>query len=97
MTSATAQIGSRAADTARYGSIARGNKRALRWSYFFLTLFVIFFLMPPVYMFITSIKSKAEIAAAPRIGNMNSDTLAPNGKSLPQMPSVNAQVAKTCV
>ena len=47
----------------KYGSISRDRKWALRWSYFFLVLFVIFFLMPPVYMFITSIKSKAEIAA----------------------------------
>jgi multiple sugar transport system permease protein len=56
-----------AAGTARrpvkYGSISRDRKWALRWSYFFLVLFVIFFLMPPIYMFITSIKSKAEIAA----------------------------------
>jgi multiple sugar transport system permease protein len=47
----------------KYGSISRDRKWALRWSYFFLVLFVIFFLMPPIYMFITSIKSKAEIAA----------------------------------
>jgi multiple sugar transport system permease protein len=47
----------------KYGSMSRDRKWALRWSYFFLVLFVIFFLMPPVYMFITSIKSKAEIAA----------------------------------
>jgi multiple sugar transport system permease protein len=63
MTTATAQVGSRAAAPARYGSIARGNKRALRWSYFFLTLFVIFFLMPPIYMLITSLKTSAEIGA----------------------------------
>ena len=36
---------------------------ALRWSYVFLTIFAIFFLMPPVYMFITSLKSSAEIGA----------------------------------
>jgi multiple sugar transport system permease protein len=36
----------------------------LRWSYFFLVLFCIFFLMPPIYMFITSIKGSAEISAA---------------------------------
>ena len=63
MTSATAQVGSRTAGAARYGSMARDNKRALRWSYFFLTLFVIFFLMPPVYMLITSLKTSAEIGA----------------------------------
>src|ERR1700722_19456595 len=48
----------------RYGSISRGRRRALFWSYFFLILFVIFFLTPPVYMFITSLKSSAEISAA---------------------------------
>jgi multiple sugar transport system permease protein len=63
MTSATAQVGSRAGGAARYGSISKDNKRALRWSYFFLTLFVIFFLMPPVYMLITSLKTSAEIGA----------------------------------
>src|ERR1700719_1200258 len=36
----------------RYGSISRGRRRALFWSYFFLIGFVIFFLTPPVYMFI---------------------------------------------
>jgi multiple sugar transport system permease protein len=64
MTSATAQIGSPAAGATRYGSMARGRKRALYWSYFFLILFVIFFLMPPIYMFITSLKSSGEISAA---------------------------------
>ena len=49
---------------ARYGSISRGRRRTLYWSYFFLILFVIFFLTPPVYMFITSLKSSAEISAA---------------------------------
>src|SRR6195256_4412306 len=63
MTTATAQIGSRAAGASGYGSIARGNRRALRWSYFFLILFVIFFLMPPIYMFITSLKTSAQIGA----------------------------------
>ena len=47
----------------RYGSIARGRKRTLYWSYFFLVLFVIFFLTPPLYMLITSLKSSAEIGA----------------------------------
>jgi multiple sugar transport system permease protein len=62
MTTDTAQLGG-AVRPARYGSIARDNKRALRWSYFFLILFVIFFLMPPVYMLITSLKTSAEIGA----------------------------------
>src|SRR6201993_3902773 len=50
--------------TTRYASISRGCRRTLYWSYFFLILFVIFFLTPPVYMFITSLKSSAEISAA---------------------------------
>jgi multiple sugar transport system permease protein len=62
MTSTTAEIGG-ARRPIVYGSIARGNKRALYWSYFFLSLFVIFFLTPPLYMFITSLKSSAEIGA----------------------------------
>jgi multiple sugar transport system permease protein len=63
MTTATAQVGRRAPGAVQYGSIARGQRRTLRWSYFFLILFVIFFLMPPIYMFITSLKTSAEIGA----------------------------------
>src|SRR5467141_988737 len=63
MTTATVQTGSPAEVAGRYGSMVRGRKRALYWSYFFLFLFVIFFLMPPVYMFITSLKTSAEIGA----------------------------------
>ena len=48
----------------RYGSVTRDRKRALYWSYFFLFLFAVFFLMPPIYMFITSLKTSAEISAA---------------------------------
>jgi multiple sugar transport system permease protein len=48
----------------KYGSIKRDRVWALRWSYFFLVLFVIFFLTPPLYMLITSLKSSAEISAA---------------------------------
>ena len=40
----------------KYGSMSRDRRWALRWSYFFLVLFAIFFLMPPIYMFITSLK-----------------------------------------
>jgi multiple sugar transport system permease protein len=46
------------------GSMSRDRRWALRWSYFFLVLFAIFFLTPPVYMFITSLKTSAEISAA---------------------------------
>lgn len=62
MVTATATAGD-APGAVQYGSISRGRKRALYWSYFFLTLFVVFFLMPPIYMFITSLKSSAEIGA----------------------------------
>ena len=48
----------------RYGSMKRDRTWALRWSYFFLVLFAIFFLLPPVYMLITSLKTSAEISAA---------------------------------
>src|SRR5579883_1714432 len=47
----------------RYGSISQSRRWALRWSYFFLVLFAIFFLMPPFYMLVTALKSKEEIAA----------------------------------
>ena len=45
-------------------SLRRDRRRALIWSYFFLFAFVIFFLTPPVYMLITSLKTSAEISAA---------------------------------
>jgi len=48
----------------KYGSMSRDRAWALRWSYFFLVLFAIFFLTPPLYMVITSLKSSAEISAA---------------------------------
>src|SRR5450631_1284946 len=48
----------------KYGSMSRDRTWALRWSYFFLTLFAIFSLVPPLYMVITSLKSSAEISAA---------------------------------
>src|SRR4051795_3036179 len=44
-------------------SMKADRRKALRWSYFFLVLFVIFFLTPPIYMFITSLKSSAEVGA----------------------------------
>src|SRR5690348_10861636 len=55
MTTATAQIGAPERGAVRYGSISRGRKRTLYWSNFFL--------MPPVYMLITSLKTSAEIGA----------------------------------
>ena len=48
----------------KYGSISRDRAWALRWSYFFLIMFAIFSLVPPLYLLITSLKSSAEISAA---------------------------------
>src|SRR5712672_3771356 len=64
MTTATAEAAPGQGRLVRYSSISRGRRRTLYWSYFFLIVFVIFFLTPPVYMFITSLKSSAEISAA---------------------------------
>src|SRR5215467_11077451 len=64
MTAAAITTAARPARRRRYGSISQDRRWALRWSYFFLTVFAIFFLMPPVYMFITSLKTSAEISAA---------------------------------
>jgi len=47
----------------RVGSLSKSRKRALFWSYVFLVIFAVFFLMPPIYMLITSLKSSAEISA----------------------------------
>ena len=44
--------------------MSRDRTWALRWSYFFLVLFAIFFLLPPIYMLITSLKTSQEISAA---------------------------------
>ncbi|MBK3663342.1 carbohydrate ABC transporter permease [Bradyrhizobium diazoefficiens] len=54
----------KAGPTRKLRSMSRDRAWALRWSYFFLILFAIFFLTPPVYMLITSLKSSAEISAA---------------------------------
>src|SRR5262249_33715484 len=61
--STTADLGT-AGRAIRTGSISRSRKNALYWSYFFLVVFVIFFLTPPLYMLITSLKSSAEIGTA---------------------------------
>lgn len=39
------------------------RRKALVWSYFFLVVFAVFFLTPPLYMIITSLKTSAEISA----------------------------------
>jgi multiple sugar transport system permease protein len=64
MTAAAITTATATARKRRYGSMSRDRRWALRWSYFFLTVFAIFFLMPPVYMLITSLKTSAEISAA---------------------------------
>ncbi len=43
-------------------SLTRNRRWALFASYFFLILFAIFFLMPPYYMVVTSLKTNAEVA-----------------------------------
>ena len=60
---ATAEAAAAPVRIGRRRSIAADRKRALYWSYVFLVIFAIFFLMPPVYMFITSLKTSAEISA----------------------------------
>src|SRR6266516_7546487 len=50
--------------TVKLGSMSRDRAWALRWSYFFLSLFAIFSLVPPLYMLITSLKTSAESSAA---------------------------------
>ncbi|MGH6814079.1 MAG: carbohydrate ABC transporter permease [Hyphomicrobiaceae bacterium] len=62
MTTTTLTGKDRAIRAAKRGSIARSQRQTLIWSYAFLGLFVIFFLGPPIYMFITSLKTSAEIA-----------------------------------
>src|SRR2546422_587187 len=64
MSTATVAMDRGAPTRPRYGSMSHNRKWALRWSYFFLVLFAIFFLTPPIYMFITSLKTSAEISAA---------------------------------
>src|SRR3984893_19458703 len=43
-------------------SLKRNRRWALVTSYVFLVLFAIFFLIPPYYMIITSLKTDAEVA-----------------------------------
>ena len=62
--SAAAPAAGFAPRSARRGSMRRDRRRALAWSYVFLLVFAVFFLTPPVYMLITSLKTSAEISAA---------------------------------
>jgi multiple sugar transport system permease protein len=63
MTAASATPDVAASAPTHYGSMSNDRKWALRWSYFFLILFAIFFLTPPIYMLITSLKTSQEISA----------------------------------
>jgi len=47
---------------ARHASLKRSRRWALITSYVFLVLFAIFFLVPPYYMIVTSLKTDAEVA-----------------------------------
>src|SRR5262249_7324346 len=64
MTAASLTTDAAPAGRPKYGSMSRDRRWALRWSYFFLVLFAIFFLMPPGYMLITALKTSREISAA---------------------------------
>ena len=50
MTLATAIAAQPTRRAVKYRSRSNDRKWALRWAYFFLSLFVIFFLMPPVLL-----------------------------------------------
>src|SRR5712664_2135233 len=45
-------------------SMKGDRRKAMVWSYVFLAIFAVFFLLPPIYMLITSLKTSAEISAA---------------------------------
>jgi len=60
----------------RRASMSHDRRWALRWSYFFLVVFAIFFLTPPVYMLVTSLKTSQEISAATNPWWVNDPTLA---------------------
>ena len=53
MSTAEVTVDHGAPTRAKYGSMSANRRWALRWSYFFLDLFAIFFLCPPIYMLIT--------------------------------------------
>jgi multiple sugar transport system permease protein len=52
----------RARAKGRHASLRRSRRWALFASYFFLVMFAIFFLIPPYYMIVTSLKTDAEVA-----------------------------------
>jgi len=62
MTTTTANTAVPAVAGRRLASVKRSRRWALILSYVFLVLFAIFFLAPPYYMIVTSLKSNAEVA-----------------------------------
>ena len=52
-----------AAAAAKRGSLKRSRRWALIWSYVFLIMFAVFFLLPPIYMLIMGLKTSNEIAS----------------------------------
>jgi multiple sugar transport system permease protein len=62
MTATTANTAVPAVAGRRLASVKRSRRWALILSYVFLVLFAIFFLAPPYYMIVTSLKSNAEVA-----------------------------------
>ena len=62
MTAVTATSVPRVRAARAYGSLQRSRRWALILSYIFLVIFAIFFLIPPYYVIITSLKSNAEVA-----------------------------------
>jgi len=62
MTAVTATSVPRVRAARAYGSLQRSRRWALILSYIFLVIFAVFFLIPPYYMIITSLKSNAEVA-----------------------------------
>ncbi len=62
MTTTTANTAVPAVAGRRLASVKRSRRWALILSYVFLVIFAIFFLAPPYYMIVTSLKSNAEVA-----------------------------------
>jgi multiple sugar transport system permease protein len=85
----------------RLTSMSRDRRWALRWSYFFLVLFAIFFLLPPIYMFITSLKSSGEISAATNPWWVKAPTLSNYAELLGQNTYLtffrNSAIVSVCV
>jgi multiple sugar transport system permease protein len=83
------------------GSIRKSRRWALIWSYVFLAIFAGFFLLPPIYMVITSLKTSAEISAATNPWWVHNPTLANYTTLLGSREFMiffrNSAVVSTCV